>query len=106
MRRAYRVGVGRLLALVALALPLPSHANLVADQASFGSTAEQGLAQVNQTFSSPQAGWYLDNDGANAPGATLWSAYPVLELYASTAIADPTPAKKQAVETVFKTPER
>jgi len=67
------VAVGRLLALVALALPLPSHATLVADQASFGQTAEQGLAQVNQIFWSPQAGWYRDNDGASAPGATLWS---------------------------------
>jgi len=99
------VAVGRLLALVALALPLPSHATLVADQASFGQTAEQGLAQVNQIFWSPQAGWYRDNDGASAPGATLWSSYPVLELYASTAIADPTPANKQAVDAVFKRAE-
>lgn len=95
--------VGRLLALVALALP--SHATLVSDRATFAQLAEQGLVQTTQTYWNEQAGWYGDNWGPNPEVATLWSSYPVLELAASIAIADPTPAYKQTVDAIFKKAE-
>src|SRR5919204_5824743 len=101
-------GVSRLLALAAAAvtsLPLPSHATLVADRATFGQLAEQGLVQTTKTFWNAKAGWYGDNWGPNPPVATLWSSYPVLELAAAIAIADPTPQNKQEVNTVFKQAE-
>jgi uncharacterized protein YyaL (SSP411 family) len=99
------VAVGRLFALVALALPLPSHATLVADRASFGQLAEQGLVQTTKTFWNARASWYGDNWGPNPPVATLWSSYPVLELATANAIADPTPANKQTVDAIFKQAE-
>jgi len=99
--------VGRLLALAVttITLPLPSHATLVANQAQYQQFAEQGLAQMQQGWWNKQRGWYnvRSNDASSA--ASMWSSYPMMELTAAVAIADPTPANKALVNTTFKAGE-
>ncbi len=93
----------RMLAAVAaaVALPLPSHATLVTQRAAFQQLAEQGLAQTQQYWWDEKYGWYSGRPTDDPPVASLWSSYPLLELVAAVAIADPTPANKAAVETTF-----
>ena len=93
----------RLLAAVAAAitLPLPSHATLVANRAEFQQLAEQGLAQTRQYWWDAKFGWYSGRPTDDPPVASLWSSYPLLELVAAVAIADPTPANKAFVDTTF-----
>jgi uncharacterized protein YyaL (SSP411 family) len=93
----------RLLATLvsAAVLPLPSHATLVSNQAHFLQLAEQGLAQTRQYWWNAKLGWYAGRPSDDPPVASLWTSYPMLELAAAVAIADPTPANKAFVETTF-----
>jgi hypothetical protein len=93
------------LAVAAAVVPLPPHATLVADRAAFGTLAEQGLAQTNAGWWNAKAGWYAGRSNLDPPVASLWSSYPLLELVAAVAIANPTAANKQAVGTTFKRAE-
>lgn len=91
-----------LAALVSAAvLPLPSHGALVSDQARFLQLAEQGLAQTRQYWWDAKYGWYSGRPSDDPPVASLWTSYPMLELAAAVAIADPTPANKAFVTTTF-----
>jgi uncharacterized protein YyaL (SSP411 family) len=93
------------LAAAAVSLSLPSHATLAADRADFLQLAEQGLAQTRAGWWNAQAGWYMGRSNGDPPVASTWSSYPVLELAAAVAIADPTPANKAFVNTTFKQAE-
>jgi Glycosyl hydrolase family 76 len=97
----------RLLATIvsAIALPLPSHAQLVADRANFQNLAEQGLAKTQQVWFDEKLGWYRDRYAHPQPVATLWSSFPLLETVAAIAIADPTDANKTRVDSTFKQAE-
>jgi uncharacterized protein YyaL (SSP411 family) len=91
-----------LAALVAAAvLPLPSHAALVSKRAEFQQLAEQGLAQTQQYWWDEKYGWYSGRPTDDPPVASLWSSYPLLELVAAVAIADPTQQNKDAVTATF-----
>jgi uncharacterized protein YyaL (SSP411 family) len=85
----------------AIALSLPSHAALVAHQATFRTLAEQGLVQTQQYWWDAKYGWYSGRPTDDPPVASLWSSYPLLEAVAAIAIADPTPANKALVDTTF-----
>jgi len=95
--------VTRLLAAAgsAFTLLLPSHATLVANQATFLTLSEQGLAQTRQYWWDAKYGWYSGRPSDDPPVASLWSSYPLLELVAGVAIADPTPANEELVDTTF-----
>jgi uncharacterized protein YyaL (SSP411 family) len=93
------------LATAAAVLPLPSHATLVADRASFRNLAEQGYVQTKASWWNAQAAWWMGRSTGDPPIATLWSSYPALELVASIGIADPTPANKALVDSTFKQAE-
>jgi Glycosyl hydrolase family 76 len=97
------VGVGRLLALVAstIVLPLPSPATLSADRATFQGYAEQGMAQIQQQWWDTKGGWYDSRPGDPSSLASMWSSYPMMELIAAVAIADPTPQNKAFVNSTF-----
>jgi len=99
--------VGRLLALIAstIVLPLPSHATLVADRGQFQQLAEQGVVQMQQGWWNAQKGWYENRSPADTSLASLWSSYPMMELVAAVAVADPTPANKALVDATFKAGE-
>ena len=95
-----------LAALVSAALlPLPSHATLVADQAQFRQLSEQALAQTQTMWWSDADGWYRDRR-SEPTVATMWSSYPLLELTAAIAIADPTQANKDFVDETFMLAEK
>ena len=93
----------RLLAtlLSAAVLPLPSHATLVSDRAHFMQLAEQGLVQTQRDWWDAKYGWYSGRPTDDPPVASLWTSYPLLELVAAIAIADPTQQNKDAVTTTF-----
>jgi hypothetical protein len=80
---------------------LPSLPQLRADRAAFVGLANQGLAAVNRVWFSPQLRWYKSTPGATGPTPlpSLWYAFPLFEALAARAIADPTEANKQAVDT-------
>jgi len=104
--RDLAAGMIRLAATVsALALPLPSHATLVSDRAHFQQLAEQGLAKTQQVWYDQKLGWYRDRY-LHPDVATLWSSYPVLELSAAIAIADPTRANEDFVDQTFLQAEK
>jgi uncharacterized protein YyaL (SSP411 family) len=97
----------RLLAAVvsAVTLPLPSHAQLGSDQVRFQQVAEQGLAQMQQGWWNGEKGWYENRSPADSSLASMWSSYPMMELVAAVAIADPTPANEALVDSTFKAGE-
>ncbi|HEX5247730.1 MAG TPA: glycoside hydrolase family 76 protein [Gaiellaceae bacterium] len=99
--------MGRILALVAasIVLPLPSHATLVANQAQYQQFAEQGLARMQQGWWNAKRGWYDNRSPDDGQVASVWSSYPMMELVAAVAIADPTPANVDLVNTTFKAAE-
>ena len=108
MRRAYRVGVGRFLALVAASIvpSLPSHAAVVASQATYQQFAEQGLVQMQQRWWNPKKGWYDNRWPDDGQLPSMWSSYPMMELVAAVAVADPTDENIALVNTTFKAGER
>jgi uncharacterized protein YyaL (SSP411 family) len=99
------VGLSFAAAVAALVASLPPHGTLVADRASFRQLAEQGLVQTRRDWWNAQAGWYSGRRSGDPPVASLWSSYPLLELAAAVAIADPTPANKAFADTTFKQAE-
>jgi len=101
------VGVGRFLALAltTVVLPLPSHDTLVANQAQYQQFAEQGLAQMQQDWWHAKQGWYNNRWPDDGQAPSMWSSYPMMELVAAVAIADPTPANKALVNSIFNAGE-
>jgi len=97
------VGVGRFLALAltTVVLPLPSHDTLVANQAQYQQFAEQGLAQMQQDWWNAKQGWYNNRRPDDGQAPSMWSSYPMMELVAAVAIADPTPENKALVNSTF-----
>ena len=47
------------LATAAAVLPLPSHATLVAERASFAKLAEHGYVQTKASWWNAKAGWWM-----------------------------------------------
>ncbi|MGH2972647.1 MAG: hypothetical protein ACRDNM_14040, partial [Gaiellaceae bacterium] len=96
--------MGRLLALAlaSISIPLPAHATLVAERATFLQTAEQGIVQMQQGWWNAKKGWYDNRDPDDGQLPSMWSSYPMMELTAAVAIADPTPANKDLVNSTFK----
>ena len=118
MTRGYHRAVRRLLLAAVLAAslavpaanaatppPLPSHAQVAADRATFLKLAVQGMLQTRTQWWNPQAGWYKGNINGDPPVASLWSSYPLMAATAAVAIALPTKANKQAVDTIAKRAE-
>jgi hypothetical protein len=71
--------------------------------AKFLQVAENGLARTRRVFWNSRLGWY-DERVAEAwhpqqPLAHLWSAFPLFEALDAVALADPTPANRNTVET-------
>jgi uncharacterized protein YyaL (SSP411 family) len=89
----------------AVTLPLPSHAQLASDQARFRQIAEEGLAQMQQGWWNAKEGWYENRSPADSSLASMWSSYPMMELVAAVAIADPTPENEALVDSTFKAGE-
>lgn len=102
------MGVGRILALAlaSISIPLPSHAALVASQAQYQQFAEQGLVQMQQNWWNAKKGWYDNRSPDDGQVAAMWSSYPMMELLAAVAVADPTPANKALVNSTFKAGEK
>jgi uncharacterized protein YyaL (SSP411 family) len=100
--------VGRLLALAlaSISIPLPSHATLVTNQAQYQGFAEQGLVQMQKDWWNPKKGWYDNRFPDDGQMASVWSSYPMMELIAATAIADPTAANKALVNSTFAAGEK
>ena len=100
--------MGRLLAiaLASISIPLPSHATLVTNQAQYEGFAEQGLVQMQKDWWNPAKGWYDNRFPDDGQMASVWSSYPMMELIAAIAIADPTPANKALVNSTFKAGEK
>jgi uncharacterized protein YyaL (SSP411 family) len=84
---------------------LPPRSVLVADRASFGSLAEQGLADTRRVWWNPAIGWYMGRSNGDPANSSTWTAYPFLELVAAVAIADPSNANKAFANTTFKQAE-
>jgi uncharacterized protein YyaL (SSP411 family) len=101
------VGVGRLAAALvsAIVLPLPSHADLLSSQAQYSQFAQQGLVQMQQNWWNAKKGWYDNRYPDDGQLASVWSSYPMMELVAAVAIADPTPENKALVNATFKAGE-
>ena len=99
--------MGRLLALVltSITIPLPSHATLVASQAQYQQFAEQGLAQMQKDWWNPKKGWFDNRFPDDGQLPSEWSSYPMMELIAAVAIADPTPGNVALVNSIFKAGE-
>lgn len=101
------MGVGRFFALLGAAIvpSLPSHATVAADQAQFRQLAEQGVVQMQQGWWNPKKGWYDNRSPDDGQLASMWSSYPMMELVAAVAIADPTQANIDLVNSTFKAGE-
>jgi uncharacterized protein YyaL (SSP411 family) len=84
---------------------LPAPAQVTADRATFLRLAEQGMVQTRSKWWNAQAGWYKGNSSGDPPVASLWSSYPLIAATAAVAIAHPTDANKQAVDTIAKRAE-
>lgn len=100
--------VGRLLAvaLASISLPLPSHAALVSSQAQYQQYAEQGLVQMQKDWWNPKKGWFDNRFPDDGQLPSEWSSYPMMELVAAVAIADPTDANTALVNSIFKAGEK
>jgi hypothetical protein len=71
--------------------------------------AEQGFTKTERAFWDPQLHWYdwrLTTAIKPRPLASLWAAFPLIELGDAIAIADPTPAHKADVEALGRGAER
>src|SRR5579862_635809 len=99
--------MGALLATLvsAIVIPLPSHATLVANQAEYQQFAEQGLVTMQNDWWNAKTGWYDNRFPDDGQIASVWSSYPMMELIAAVAIADPTAANRALVNSTFKAGE-
>ena len=92
--------------LLASVVPsLPSHDTLVTNRAQYLQFAEQGLARMQQGWWNAKKGWYDNRSPDDGQVASVWSSYPMMELVAAVAIADPTPQNKALVDSTFKAGE-
>jgi uncharacterized protein YyaL (SSP411 family) len=94
-------GLVALVAAAAIILVAASSASAT-ERTAFQRLAEQGLVQTQQLWWNPEKGWYRGSSTGDATPASMWWSFPLLELTAAVAIAEPTAANKQRVETVFK----
>ena len=87
------------------AATLPPRAQLTADRKTLIQLAEQGMEQTRANWWNAKAGWYDGTRGDDSLLATLWHSYPLVAATAAVAIAHPTAANKQQVETLAKLAE-
>jgi hypothetical protein len=85
--------------------PSAAHPLLEIDAATFGSLAEEGLAQTQRLWWNPSARWYR-GQLANPQPASMWWSFPLLEASATVAIVNPTAANRQRVQEIFMGAER
>lgn len=99
--------MGRFLALLAAAIvpSLPSHDTVVAHQAEYRQFAESGLVQMQDHWWNATKGWYDNRYPDDGQVASVWSSYPMMELVAAVAIADPTEDNIALVNSTFKAGE-
>lgn len=99
--------MGGVLALLAVAIvpSLPSHDTLATNQAQYRQFAEQGLVQMQQNWWNAKKGWYDNRWPDDHQLASMWSSYPMMELVAQVAIADPTDENIALVNSIFKAGE-
>lgn len=99
--------MSRLLALLLAAVvpSLPSHSDLAASQAKYQQFAEQGLVQMQQRWWNPKKGWYDNRWPDDGQVASMWSSYPMMELVAAVAVADPTDENIALANSTFKAGE-
>ena len=99
--------MGRFLALLAAAIvpSLPSHDTVAAHQAEYRQFAEAGLVQMQDRWWNANKGWYDNRYPEDGQVASVWSSYPMMELVAAVAIADPTEDNIALVNSTFKAGE-
>jgi hypothetical protein len=71
-----------------------------ADRTNFRALAEQGLARTRALWWNDQKQWYISQLDHPQPLASAYTISGLLELAAAVAIADPTAANKQVVNTM------
>jgi hypothetical protein len=81
-------------------LTLPNAALLKSERSMFGQLADQGLARTRKLWWNDQKAWYSSQLGHPQPLASAYSISGFFELTASVAIAYPTAANKQTVNTI------
>ncbi|MBV9213073.1 MAG: hypothetical protein JOZ25_05440 [Actinobacteria bacterium] len=71
-----------------------------ADSERYLTLAKQGIADARRKWWNPQLGWYNDRlyDHDQYPLATIWTLFGLFEAIEGVALAEPTPANRDAVQ--------